>query len=49
MPRTFNGKERKPVPGATWKPVDFPIETNHSADPRELHVRFVKAELTVGP
>jgi hypothetical protein len=49
MPRTFTGKEGKPVPGATWKPVDFPIETNHSADPRELHVRFAKAELTVGP
>jgi hypothetical protein len=49
MPRTFNGKEWKPNPGATWKPVDYPEETNNSADPRELHVRFVKAELTVGP
>ena len=49
MPRTFDGKEWKPVPGATWKPVEFPDETNNSADPRELHVRFVKAELSVGP
>jgi hypothetical protein len=49
MPRAFNGKEWKPLPGTTWKPVDFPEETNSSADRRELHVRFVKAELTVGP
>lgn len=45
MPRT-NGK---PAPGATWRPILYPIETKNSADPRELHVRFVRAEVVVGP
>ena len=49
MPRTKSGKEWKPDPGSTWKPIDHPTPANTSADPRELHVRFVKAELTVGP
>ena len=46
MPRTADGK---PAPGATWKPSDYPDETNNSADPRELHVRFASLELTVAP
>ena len=49
MPRTLVGKEYKPLPGSTWKPILYPAETNRSADPRELHVRFVLAELVVGP
>lgn len=46
MPRTAEGK---PAPGATWKPVNYPAQTNNSADPRELHVRFAGLELTVAP
>ncbi len=46
LPRTTDGKA---VPGATWKPVNYPVQTNNSADPRDLHVRFVSLELTVAP
>lgn len=49
MPRVFDGKNWNPAPGAVWVPTRYPTETNNSADPRELHVRFVKAEITVGP
>ncbi len=49
MPRALVGKEYKPIPGTTWKPILYPAETNNSADPRELHVRFVRAELVAGP
>jgi len=46
MPRTADGK---PAPGATWKPSNYPVQTNNSADPRDLHVRFAGLELTVAP
>lgn len=49
VPRIQNGKNWDPAPGATWIPARFPDETNRSADPRELHVRFVRAEVTAGP
>ena len=49
MPRTLVGKEYKPLPGSTWKPILYPTDTNTSADPRELHVRFVQAEVVAGP
>lgn len=48
-PRTFNGREWKLDPGATWKPILYPEATKHSTDPRELHVRFARAELTTVP
>ena len=49
MPRVFDGKNWQPAPGATWEPSKYPEETNNSADPRELHVRFAGLELTVAP
>ncbi len=45
-PRTADGKS---IPGAIWKPVNYPAQTNDSADPRDLHVRFAGLELTVAP
>lgn len=49
MPRTLVGKDLRPVPGSTWKPSAFPADTANSTDPRDLHVRFARAELTAGP
>jgi len=46
VPRTADGKS---ILGAIWKPVDYPAQTNNSADPRDLHVRFAGLELTVAP
>ena len=40
---------RAPAPGAVWKPSDYPADTNRSSDPRELHIRFARAEVTIGP
>jgi hypothetical protein len=49
MPRVFDGKNWQPAPGATWEPINYPAQTNSSADPRDLHVRFAGLELTVTP
>ena len=49
MPRVFDGKNWQPAPGAVWKPVNYPEETNRSGDTRELHIRFARAELMAGP
>jgi len=49
MPRVFDGKGWRPLPGAVWKPINYPAATNNSGDARELHLRFRQAELTVGP
>jgi len=49
MPRVFDGKNWQPAPGAVWQPVNYPAQTNNSADPRDLHVRFAGLELTVAP
>ncbi|HEY8601466.1 MAG TPA: hypothetical protein VIL85_23770, partial [Thermomicrobiales bacterium] len=49
IPRVFDGKNWQPVPGAVWKPINFPVDTKNSNDGRELHLRFRQAELTAGP
>ncbi len=49
MPRIFDGKEWRPAPGATWRPSAHPDATNRSSDSRDLHIRFARAELSVGP
>ena len=49
MPRVFDGKNWQPGPGTIWQPVNYPDQTNTSADPRDLHVRFAGLELAVAP
>jgi hypothetical protein len=49
VPSAFDGKDGQPDPGAIWRPIDYPQETNNSVDSRELHVRFAGMELTVAP